>query len=306
MEAAPPSLVLATHRMKPAPFVLERPTSVAEAVTLLARREGEARCLAGGQSLIALMNMRVARPPVLIDLGGCRDLDYIRQEGPWLAIGAMTRQSVVEHSTLVRDLVPLVARAMPFLGHPVIRNRGTIGGTLAHADRVAELPGVAVALDAELTALGPNGRRVIPARTFFVGDLTTALAPAEFLCEVRFPIATASIRCAFVEAGNRHHDLALVGIAAQLEGVINGRCAAARLAVVGVGPKPSRLRRTEARLAAGPLDDAAIAEAARQAADEIEPENDLHASSVYRRHVTAALLTRAVCEALQSGNGAVA
>ena len=288
--------------MKPAPFDYVAPASAEEAVERLARYAGDARLLAGGQSLIALMNLRIARPAALIDLGRCPDLVYLREEVGWVVFGAMTRQATAEQSELVRERVPLIARTMPYLGHPTIRNRGTIGGTLAHADRVAELPGTAVALGAELVAQGPNGRRTIPAEQFFVGDLTTSLAPDEMLREARFPVAPANARCAFVEASNRHHDLAIVGIAAQLDLGADGGCKAARIAAIGVGPTPARLRRAEARLTAGRVDHDAIREAAELALEDAPAEGDLYASSAYRRRVTVGLVERALREAV-GGDG---
>jgi len=289
--------------MKPAPFAYVAPASAEEAVATLARHAGDARMLAGGQSLISMMNFRIARPAVLIDLGRCPGLDTLERQDGHLVFGPMVRQSAAEHSALVRDLCPLMARTMPFLGHPTIRNRGTIGGTLAHADRVAELPGVALALDAEMIAQGPRGRRSIPAGAFFLGDLTTALEPDEMLREIRFPVAPAGVRTAFVEASNRHHDLALVGIAAQLELDAGGACRSARLAAVGIGPAPVRLRQSEARLIADPLTDAAIAETARLALDGVEPEGDMYATAAYRRRVMVGLVERAVREALGRPTG---
>lgn len=284
--------------MKPAPFDYLAPRSAEEAIGYLAQYGGDARLLAGGQSLIALLNLRLARPAALIDLGCCAELDYLRREGQWLIMGPMTRQSTAEHSPLVRAHCPLMARTMPFVGHPVIRNRGTIGGTLAHADRVAELPGVALALDATFTAQGPKGRRSIAAKDFFVDDLTTALAADEMLREVRFPVAAPACRSAFVEASNRHHDLAIVGIALQLDQVAEGRCAGARIAAVGLGPAPLRLRAAESRLIESPLDESAIADAAALSLEGIEPEDDLHAAAEYRRAVTPRLVEQALRMAL--------
>jgi carbon-monoxide dehydrogenase medium subunit len=285
--------------MKPAPFEYVAPASDEEALAALASYAGDARLLAGGQSLIPLLNLRMARPAALIDLGRCAGLDYIRVEDGALVFGPMTRQSAAERSGLVQQCAPLIAQAMPYLGHPTIRNRGTIGGTLAHADRVAELPGVAVALGAEMVALGPGGRRTIAAQDFYLGDLTNALQPDEMLREIRFPVSTPGSRSAFVEAGNRHHDLAIVGIAAQLELDAQGRCSKARIVAIGIAGAPARLERAEQRLAGSLLDDEVLGEAARACLEGIEPEGDTYASAAYRRHVTPGLVERALRQALQ-------
>ena len=193
----------------------------------------------------------------------------------------------------MRERCPLLASALPYVGHPVIRNRGTIGGTLAHADRVAELTAVALALDAVFVALGPEGHRNIPAHEFFVDDLTTALMPGEMLREVRLPIATPGCRAIFVEATNRHHDLAIVGIAVQLK-MSDGVCTAAHLAANGIGPIPVRLSASEERLAGAALDDTTIRECAALSIEGLEIADDLHAPAEYRKIVTPRLLDRAL------------
>ena len=286
--------------MRPVRFTYLAPRSAEEAITQLAKYEGNARLLAGGQSLIPLLNFRVSRPAALVDLGRCADLEYLRQEGNWVVSGPMTRQAAVEHSPLVEDACPLLAKALRYAGPPTIRNRGTIGGTLAHADRVAELPGVAVALDAQFIAQGPVGRRVISANNFFLGDLTNALEPDEMLREIRFPIAPRSSGSAFVEACNRHHDVMIVGVAAQVELRGDGGCASARLAAVGIQSTPVRLPKSEARLVSDiQLNDEAIFEAASLSRD-IEPDSDVNASGAYRRRVLPGLIERAVREAVQA------
>lgn len=284
--------------MKPAPFAYEAPTSIADAARSLASYDGEGRLLAGGQSLIAMLNFRVVRPIALIDLGKCATLNHIKRENGWLAIGAMTRQSAAESSSLVQSDCPLLAKALPYVGHPAIRNRGTIGGTMAHADRIAELPAVALALDAEFFSESVRGRRVIPARDFFVDDLTTALKADEILCEVRFPIAAKDSRNAFVEVGNRHHDLALVGVAAALTIDAEGNCTSVRLAAMGVGSVPFRLKASENELRDRVPNDQTIAAAAKAALADTSPESDVYASSEYRRRVLVGLVERALRQAL--------
>lgn len=279
--------------MKPPRFKYIAARSPEEAIAGLARYSGAARLLAGGQSLIPLLNLRMARPDALIDLATCPELAYIRRDGDWLAIGPMTRQSDAEHSDPVRASCPLLAKALPFLGSPTIRNRGTIGGTLAHADRVAELPGVAVALGAEFVAQGPDGRRTIKAEDFFVADLTNALNADEMLREIRFPVTGHSDVSAFVEANNRHHDLATVGVAVKLS-MAGGERRSARLVAIGVGPVPTRLRRAELRVLDGRLDDHDIEQAAELALEEVDPQGDFHASADYRRRVLRNLVKRAL------------
>lgn len=285
--------------MKPAPFLYEAPETVAEAARLHADYEGEGRILAGGQSLIAMLNFRIARPVVLIDLGKCRALDYIRVDGGQLLIGAMTRQSTAEHSPIVRRACPLMANALPFVGHSVIRNRGTIGGTLAHADRIAELPAVALALDAEFIVENSNGRRSIAAHDFFVDDLTTSLEPTEILCELRVPVAAEGSATAFVEVGNRHHDLALVGVAVSIRIDAAKRCSEARIAVMGATSIPIRLVSVESELAGRVLSERTVADASRAFASDIVPEDDANASSSYRSRILEGLLQRAIHQALR-------
>ena len=283
--------------MRPAPFEYLAPRSPEDAVARLAEYKGEARLLAGGQSLVPLLNLRMARPAALIDLGRCKDLAYLRRQDGWLAFGPMARQMDAEHSELVREHCALLFRALPYLGPPATRTRGTVCGTLAHADRLAELPAVAVALGAEITALGPNGERTIAARDFFVGDLTTALAPDEMLREVRFPVDKGETGAGFAEATIRHHDLMLLGVAARLE-FASGKCRAAQLAVVGGYSVPQRLTRSEALLGGSVLSDTVIAQAAKVAGEGIELQDDTYATERYRRRILPALVDRAIRQAL--------
>ena len=286
--------------MKPAAFKYLAPRCAEEAIEFLVQYHGTARLLAGGQSLIPLMNFRMARPAALIDLARCTELSYIRHQGEWLAIGPMTRQSEAEHSAEVKSACPLVADAMPLLGTPTIRNRGTIGGTLAHADRVAELPGVAVALGAQLVAQSPNGQRTIAAADFFVADLTNALDANELLREIRIPITSRSNRYAFVEATNRHHDLATVGLAINLKMAIDETCESACMVAVGIGPTPVRLTQCESRLQGSRVDVKAIESATHAAIEESQPQADFHASAEYRRLALGGLVKRGLHIALKS------
>jgi CO/xanthine dehydrogenase FAD-binding subunit len=284
--------------LKPARFKYILPNSTDEVVSRLAEYEGEARCLSGGQSLLPLMNYRLVRPEALIDLNRCPGLDYIRRDDNHLVIGPMTRQTTAEHSDLVRACCPLISKAMVYIGSPTIRNRGTIGGTLAHADRTAELPAVAVALDAEMTAQGPGGLRRISAEHFFRGDLTTDLRLDEMLREIRFPISSDRSVCAFVEAGNRHHDLALAGIAVHLvfdESCIVGE---ARVVCIGIGPRPIRLERVEQNLCGTRADSESINYAAQFSLADVEPEGDIHATADYRSVLLPRLALRALQQAV--------
>jgi carbon-monoxide dehydrogenase medium subunit len=283
--------------VKPAPFGYLAPTSRDEALDALDRYGPEAKVLAGGQSLVPLLAMRLARPAVLIDLNRVRDLAYVR---PWrggLAIGAMTRQRAVESDPRVAARLPLLRAAVRCIGHPQIRARGTIGGSLAHADPAAELPAVAIAHDARFVLAGRLGERVVAAREFFTGYLSTALEPAELLTEIRFPAAPAGAGWAFSEIARRHGDFALVGVAALLAGGAGGRCTGASLVFVGVSHGPVRLAGAEQALLGRRIDAAAAAEVAGVVRSSLDPDGDIHASGRYRRHVAGELASRAVIEA---------
>lgn len=283
--------------MKPPAFDYAAPATVADAVALLDRHQGEAKVLAGGQSLLPLLNMRLARPALLVDIARIAALDYIRAEDGWLAVGAMTRQRAVEHSDLARRHHPLLHAAVCHIAHPQNRNQGTVGGSLAHADPAAELPAVALALDAELRAVGPAGERRIVAADFFLSYLSTALDPAEVLTEVRFPPLPPGSGWALVELARRHGDFALTGAVARLT-VAHGRCTAAQLVLFGVGATPVRARRAEAMLAGDALGTPRFEQAARAASAEIdEPLSDVHASAAYRRDLARVLTRRALADA---------
>ena len=217
----------------------EAPTTVSDAVELLAEHEDDASVLAGGQSLIPLLAMRLARPAVLIDINGIPGLSGVSATGGRVAIGAMTREYVAEESETVAGAVPLLAAALPLVGHEAIRSRGTVGGSLAHADPAAELPAVARALDAEFVVRGPSGERVIPAAEWFEGYLTTSRRPDELLVEVRFPAAEPGTGTSFQEVARRHGDFAIVGLAASLT-LSGGTISDARLAFANLSDVPVR------------------------------------------------------------------
>lgn len=278
--------------MKPPAFSYFAPEGVEEVMSLLARHGAEARVLAGGQSLVPLMNLRILRPAALIDLNRCPGLDYIEHRGNHVAFGPMTRQIDAMRSSVARRHCPLVSQALAYTGPVAVRSRATVGGTLAHADRVAELPAVAVALDAVLVIEGINGRREVAASDFFLGDLTTAIEPGEFLREARFPVCDPDSLSTFSEVSVRQEGVAVVGLAVYL--VRDGdRIRKAALAAMGVDAAPVRLRKAEAALAGG-MSSAAIAEVAKIAAAEVNPSTDVYATAAYRKHVIGAMVTKAL------------
>jgi carbon-monoxide dehydrogenase medium subunit len=284
--------------VKPPRFDYHAAHSIDEAVALLARYGGDAKVLAGGQSLMPMLNFRLARPAALVDVNRIAALAYVREENGTLALGAMTRQRTIEFSPVVARRLPLLTEATRWVGHLPIRSRGTIGGSLAHADPAAEYPAVLTALDGEVVVQGPRGRRTVRAGDLFETYLTTTLAPDELLVEVRLPAMPAGAGHAFEEFARRHGDFAIVGIAAMVA-CDGGRCAAARLAAAGAGPVPVRLRAAEEILERDGLGDAAIEAAAARAAELVEPDSDIHASADYRRHLTGVLTARAIRKAIE-------
>lgn len=282
--------------MKPAPFEYFRPRSLDEALALLDEHGGDAKPLAGGQSLIPAMNFRLATPSVLVDLNEIPELSYVSEQGGEVRIGGMVRQRTVERSALVSQRVPLLAEAMPHIAHPAIRNRGTIAGSLAHADPAAELPAVVLALKATLVVTSASGAREVAADDFFVGLFSTAVQPGELLTEIRIPPPPPRSGFAFQEISRRRGDFALVGVAGAVQLDDRGRCSQARVALVSVGDRPMAAGQA-ANLLTG---QAPTAESIRAAADaaasrDIDPSSDIHASARYRRQL-ASVLTRRVLE----------
>jgi carbon-monoxide dehydrogenase medium subunit len=271
----------------------EAPTTVEEAVGLLAEHQDEASVLAGGQSLIPLLALRLARPAVLVDINGVAELSGMSRVNGWLAVGAMTREYVAEESAAVAQAVPLLAAALPLIGHEAIRNRGTIGGSLAHADPAGELPAVARALDAEFVVRSAaETARVVAAADWFEGYLATARRPDEMLTEVRFPVAAPGTGAAFEEVARRHGDFAIVGLAAQLTLTEDGVISDARLAFSGVADVPVRAKDAEDLLGGQRPSAELFEEAAAAATAGLDPPADLHGSSEYRKKVAAALVRR--------------
>ncbi len=287
--------------MKPAPFKYYAPTSVEEALAHLAEYGYDAKALAGGQSLIPTMNFRLAQPSVLVDLNNISDLFYISpDENGGLRIGAMTRESQIEHSALVAERAPLLYEAMPHIAHPQIRNRGTIGGTLAHADPAAELPAVSVALNGRFRLRGQVGERWVSADEFFVGFFTTVLEPDELLVEVALPPMPPRSGWSFQEVARRHGDYALVGVAAMVTLDDRGRCQQARLVFLSVGEGPVEAHQAAATLKGqAPTPEAIRAAAETAASADVDPSSDIHASAAYRRHLVNVLSRRALEQAFE-------
>lgn len=287
--------------MKPPAFSYCAPSTVQEVVDLLARHGSDARVLAGGQSLVPLMNLRMIRPEVLIDLNRCPELDYIELRGKHLAIGPMTRQIVAMKSAIVRKHCPLVSQALELTGPVAVRSRSTVGGTIAHADRVAELPAAAVALDATMVIEGSRGRREVAAPDFFLGDLSTAVEPGEFLREVRFPVCDEQSHSSFNEVGVRQEGVAVVGLAIYI--VSNrARVQKAALVAMGVDSAPVRLKTAEAELVKRGLAPASFEEITRLACEEINPMPDPYNTAAYRKHAIAALVLKALHAAAAERN----
>ena len=285
--------------MKLSPVDYEAPGTVAEALDLLAEHEDEASVLAGGQSLIPLLALRLAQPAVLIDINGVAELSGVSTNDGWVTIGATTREYMAEESATIAELVPLLAAALPLIGHEAIRSRGTVGGSLAHADPAAELPAVAQALNAEFVVRGPSGERVVPAAEWFEGYLTTSRGPDELLTEVRFLAARPGTGTSFQEVARRHGDFAMVGLATSV--TLNaGTITDARLAFAGVSDVPARATAAEELLEGERPTAELFDEAARVAAADIDPPSDLHGSAEYRKKVAAALVRRGLREAVDN------
>jgi aerobic carbon-monoxide dehydrogenase medium subunit len=276
---------------------------VQEVLALLAEHGDEAKPLAGGQSLVPLLNLRLARPSVVIDLGAVEGLAGIERVDGRLLLGPMTRQRAVETSAAVAAACPLLVDAIRHIGHVQIRNRGTVGGSLVHAEPAAELPTVAVALGAEMVARSTRGERVVPALEFFDGPFTTTLQPDELLTEVRMPV-TEGRRTAFVEVARRTGDFALAGVAAVVRFQPGAaRVADAGLVALGAGPVPIRLRDAEAAVLGTDLGDASVSAAAAAAMAAVSPVTDIHADEDYRRRLVGTLVSRALQRARPGAGG---
>lgn len=284
--------------MKPAHFDYARPRSLDEVLHLLASRPGNAKLIAGGQSMVPMMNFRFAQPELLIDVNALPDLDYHRREGDAICIGALTRHVTLHDSALIRELCPLMAEAYQHVAHVAVRNRGTLCGNLCHADPASEMPAVMLATDASLVVLGPSGRRQVPAVDFFQGVYATALEPDEMLIEVRIPVGQARLGHGFEEVSVRRGDYALT-LAAALLGIREGRIETAVLALAGVADRAMRLPTLEAGLLGKVPSDALFAGVGEAASLAIIPADVDQADAVYRRDLIRALVPRALTRAAE-------
>ena len=280
--------------MKPAQFRYHDPETLDETVSLLAEYGEESKLLTGGQSLVPLMNFRLARPRNLIDINRVATLDYLREEDHTLVIGALTRQRSVERSKLIESRNPLLTEASQYIGHPAIRNRGTVCGSLAHADPAAEWPALALATNASLVIRGRGGERRVAAQDFFATYFTTCMLPQEILIEVRVPHLPSGAGWSFLEISRRFGDFALAGVALWLTQDSSGKCTDCSIALTGVGATPVKALAAEERLRGERLSDAIFQVAADAVPGELEPDSDIHASADYRRRVAGVLVRRAL------------
>ena len=289
--------------MKPCAFEYFNPQSVQEAIELLDRYGDEAKIIAGGQSLVPMMNFRLARPEILIDITGIKELDYVKTEGDELVIGALTRERDIEQSPLVVEKWPILSKAISFIGHSAIRNRGTIGGSLVHADPSAEIPTSLCALNGNVKVIGPSGEKNLEPEEFFMTYLTTSLEPSDLLVEVRIPALPDKTGWSFGELSRRSGDFAIVAVGILLFTETAGVCREARISMGGVAPTPVRAEEAEALLAGQKITEKLIAEAAQQAAEETDTEPDYHASAEYRMDMARVFVKRGLQEACNRVNG---
>jgi CO/xanthine dehydrogenase FAD-binding subunit len=285
--------------MKPAPFTYAAPSTLEEAIALLREHGDAAKLLAGGQSLMPMLNLRLARPQYIVDLNRIPGLDYIAERDGVLAVGALTRQRSLERSASVRQDYPLLYEATTRIGHRAIRNRGTVGGSIAHADPAAELPAVLVAHGGSIQVQGPRGTRQMVATDYFRSYFTTALDPDEILTEVRFPRPPEGTGWCFMEESRRHGDFAMVGVAVLLTLDTARQCTRVAVVLCGVGGVPHQVAAAPALLLGHTVEAARLRDVAQAAAFEIEPDSDLHASAEFRRHLSTVLIQRAVHRAAE-------
>jgi carbon-monoxide dehydrogenase medium subunit len=276
--------------VKPTAFAYTKAKSVRHAVELLGRHKKGARLLAGGQSLIAVLNLRLDAPSLLIDINGIKNLDKISLKKNWVEIGALVRHAAALRSPVIQKHAPLIARALPHIGHSAIRNRGTIGGSIALADPAAELPACLLALGGEVVIAGPNGKRTVKAGAFFKGLFETALGPGDLITAIRVPAVNPASRFAFIEICRRHGDYAMIGLAASARAVGTG-LRDIRLVYFGIGSTALRARRAEAALAKGALEEAVAA-----LKDELDPFDDIQVSAATKKYLAGILLKRVTSE----------
>ncbi|MBC7877820.1 MAG: xanthine dehydrogenase family protein subunit M [Anaerolineales bacterium] len=286
--------------MKPAPFEYHAPDSIEQALGLMSQHAGEGKILAGGQSLVPAMNFRVVQPSVLIDLNRVAELSYIREEDNAIRIGSMARERHLEFDSSIKKRTPLLHEAVPFIAHPQIRNRGTIGGSIVNADPAAELPVLMLALSARLKAKSKSGERWVEAKDFFAGMFTTALEPDEILVEIELPFMMPNTGWSFMEVAPRAGDYALMGVAALITLDGNGKCEAAKLVYLNAGDGPVDAIEAAESLVGEALNDNLIESAAVIASEkEINPFGNMHASTDFQRHLAKVLTQKALKQATQ-------
>ncbi len=289
--------------MKPSAFEYFTPSTVREAIELLRSHGDEAKILAGGQSLIPMMNFRVARPKVLIDINKIKELDYIREEKGELVIGGLTRERTLEVSSVVKKKCPILAEAISYIGHLPIRTRGTIGGSLVHADPSAEIPIIVCGLGGKMKVVGPSGERTLGADEFFLTYLTSALEASDILVEVSILTLPANAGLSFMEFSRRHGDFGIVAVASILYLENKGLCRQASIALGGVAPTPMRAVEAESLLAGRVITEELIKEAGVKAAQATDPESDYHASAEYRKDMARVFTQRSLKEAWNKAEG---
>jgi carbon-monoxide dehydrogenase medium subunit/2-furoyl-CoA dehydrogenase FAD binding subunit len=287
--------------MKPAPFVYFDPESIEEVLYLLHQHGDEATILAGGQSLGPLLNMRLSTPQIIVDINRVTDLQYYKSDDTGLKIGAMTRQSTLEDDSNIKEIQPLLAASIPYIGHRSIRNRGTVGGSVAHADPAAEWPAIMLTLDGTILIQNSTSSRTVDASDFYISALTTDLKPDEMLAEIQIPSWSKTSGWSFVEFSRRHGDFAVLGVATQLT-IENGQCTKSRIAIIGGGSIPIRTSKAESMLSGETITDELLKEVAEQASKEVDPASDMHASAEYRRHLTSVLVSTALRKAADRSN----
>ena len=286
--------------MKPAPFEYHVPDSIEQAIELFSQYDGEAKILAGGQSLVPAMNFRVVQPSVLIDLNRVQELSYIHEDGEVIRVGSMARERHLEFDSSIANHTPLLHEAVPFIAHPQIRNRGTIGGSIVHADPAAELPVLMLALSARLKARNAAGERWIDAQDFFVGMFTTALDPDEILVEIELPFSSPRTGWSFMEVAPRAGDYAMMGVAALVTLDQAGKCKGAKLVYLNAGEGPVEAKEAAQLLEGETLNDELIESVASKASrDEINPFGNIHTSSEFQRHLADVLTKKALKQAMQ-------
>ena len=272
--------------MKPAPFDYYDPDSVEEVLDLLQQYGDDAKILAGGQSLGPLLNMRLSTPQIIVDLNHVANLEYYKSDDTGLRVGAMTRQSTLEDDANLRTTQPILAASIPYIGHRSIRNRGTVGGSVAHADPAAEWPAIMLALDGTILIRNTTGTRTVDASDFYISALTTDLKPDEILVEIQLPNWVKTSGWSFIEFSRRHGDFAILGVATYLT-----------IAIIGGGPIPIRTSKAESMLIGETINDELLKDVAEQASKELDPDSDMHASADYRRHLASVLVSSALQKA---------